>query len=67
MARILDKNFPAAKNAPNMTALTNNSGGTAGNTIIAIPAAYSQADFQSIIASLTAKINELIAERNSNL
>lgn len=67
MARILDKNLPAAKDAPDMTALTNNSGGTAGNTVIAVPAAYSQADFRSIIASLTAKINELIAERNANL
>jgi len=45
-----------------ITSLTDNSGGTAGDTIVAVPAAYSQADFQSIVASLTAKINAILAD-----
>ncbi len=39
--------------------LTDSSGGTAGDTIIAVPAAYSQADFRSIVASLTDRINRI--------
>lgn len=40
--------------------LTDNSGGTAGDTIPAVPMVYTQADFQTIVASLTAKINVLM-------
>jgi hypothetical protein len=66
MARILDKNTPFSRDVADIVPLTDNSGGTAGNTIVAVPAAYSQADFRAIIASLTAKINALLAERNTN-
>lgn len=44
-----------------ITGLTDNSGGTATDTIAAIGATYSQAEVQNAIASLSAKINELNA------
>lgn len=50
-----------AGSASGITALTDNSGGTAGNTIVAVPASYTQADLADQIASLTAKVNEIIA------
>ncbi|MDC0657051.1 hypothetical protein N6L27_03475 [Leisingera sp. SS27] len=41
--------------------LTDNSGGTAADTIAAIGATYSQTEVQNAIASLAAKVNELNA------
>lgn len=43
-----------------VTALTDNSGGTASNTIADVPATYTEATLADQIASLTAKINEII-------
>lgn len=43
------------------TALTDNSGGTAGDTLPVISATYVQAEVRDSIASLSAKINELRA------
>jgi len=40
--------------------LTDNSGGTAGDTIAAIGGTYSQSEVRNAIASLAAKINEII-------
>ena len=64
-------NFPNGVRAPLLnasgtqpaaiTSLTDNSGGTASNTIAAIGATYSQAEVQNAIASLAAKINSLNA------
>lgn len=47
--------------AGDVTALTDNSGGTAGDTIAAIGATYNQAEVRNAVASLAAKINALIA------
>lgn len=44
-----------------VTALTDNSGGTASDTIADVPATYTEATLANQIASLTAKINEIIA------
>ncbi|MCZ4089337.1 hypothetical protein [Sinorhizobium psoraleae] len=44
-----------------LTALTDSSGGTAGNTIADVPAAYTEATLANQLASLTAKINAIIA------
>lgn len=44
-----------------LTALTDSSGGTAGNTIAAVPATYTQATLANQLASQTAKINAIIA------
>lgn len=40
--------------------LTDNSGGTASNTIADVPAAYTEATLANQIASLTAKINAIL-------
>lgn len=45
----------------NIKALTDNSGGTAADTIAAIGAAYSQAEVCNAIASLAAKVNTILA------
>lgn len=42
-----------------ITRLTDNSGGTAANTIAAIGATYSQTEVRNAVASLAAKVNEL--------
>ena len=47
--------------AANITPLTDNSGGTASNTIADVPASYTEATLANQIASLTAKINDVIA------
>lgn len=44
-----------------ITDLTDNSGGTAADTIAAIGAAYDQDEVRNAIASLAAKVNELNA------
>jgi hypothetical protein len=43
-----------------ITGLTDNSGGTAADTIAAIGATYSQAEVQNAVASLAAKIEEIL-------
>lgn len=47
-----------------LTALTDNSGGTAADTIAAIGGTYSQTEVRNAIASLAAKINALIPGAN---
>jgi hypothetical protein len=64
-------NFPNGITAPILPAsgtqtaaitdLTDNSGGTAADTIAAIGGSYNQAELRNAIASLAAKINELNA------
>lgn len=41
--------------------LTDNSGGTASDTIAAIGAAYDQAEVRNAVASLAAKVNAILA------
>lgn len=43
-----------------ITPLTDNSGGTAGNTIVDVPATYTEATLANQLASLTAKVNAII-------
>ena len=43
-----------------ITALTDSSGGTAGDTIVDVPAAYTEATMANQLASLTTKVNELV-------
>lgn len=50
--------FAAAAAIPN---LTDNSGGTANDTIAAIGAAYSQAEIRDGLADLAAKVNAILA------
>ncbi len=45
-----------------ITPLTDNSGGTAGDTIAAIGATYNQAEVRNAVASLAAKINAILAD-----
>jgi len=59
-------NFPGGIVAPiknsdgtAITDLTDNSGGTASDTIAAVSATYVQAEVRNAIASLSAKINAL--------
>jgi hypothetical protein len=47
-----------------ITALTDNSGGTASNTLADVPGTYTEATLANQIASLAAKINELVARAN---
>lgn len=64
-------NFPNGITGPILTAdgartaaitdLTDNSGGTAADTIAAIGGTYSQTEVRNAIASLAAKINDLNA------
>lgn len=51
----------ALETAGDITALTDNSGGTAGDTIAAIGATYDQDEVRNAVASLAAKINAIIA------
>lgn len=46
-----------------ITQLTDSSGGTpsATDTVIDVPAAYTEADIANIVATLTAKLNEVIS------
>lgn len=44
-----------------ITSLTDNSGGTASNTIADVPTTYTEATLANQIASLTAKINAILA------
>lgn len=44
-----------------LVALTDSSGGTPSNTIVDVPAAYTEATLANQLASLTAKVNQIIA------
>jgi mannose/fructose-specific phosphotransferase system component IIA len=44
-----------------LVALTDSSGGTPSNTIVDVPATYTEATLANQIASLTAKVNAIIA------
>jgi hypothetical protein len=50
-----------AKRGGAVTPLTDSSGGTAGNTIPAVEGTYTEATIETALASLTAKVNALIA------
>lgn len=66
-------NFPGGIIAPfidtatgaAVASLTDNSGGTAADTIAAIGGTYSQTEVRNAIASLAAKINEILAAQQS--
>lgn len=49
-----------AQGAQATTLLTDNSGGTASDTIVDVPAAYAETTLANQIASLAAKINAII-------
>lgn len=51
----------AATALSGITALTDNSGGTASDTIADVPGTYTEATLANQIASLTAKVNAIIA------
>jgi hypothetical protein len=51
--------------ATSITVLTDSSGGTASNTIADVPATYTEATLANQLASLAAKINEVIAVVNA--
>lgn len=51
----------AARAFAAVVSLTDNSGGTAGDTIAAIGGTYSQAEVSNAVASLAAKINAILA------
>lgn len=56
------------KESAAIVSLTDSSGGTAGNTIVDVPAAYAEATLADQVASLAAKINGLLAAcRTSNI
>lgn len=44
-----------------LVALTDSSGGTAGDTIADVPSSYTEATLANQLASLTAKVNAIIA------
>lgn len=54
-------------NADDLVALTDSSGGTASNTIADVPAAYTEATLANQLASLTAKVNQIIAVLKARL
>jgi len=57
----------AARSAA-IVSLTDSSGGTAGNTIVDVPAAYTEGTLANQIASLTAKVNAiLVAMREAEI
>lgn len=49
-----------------ITLLTDSSGGTASDTIVDVPAAYTEATLANQIASLAAKVNALVAAQNKS-
>jgi len=48
--------------------LTDSSGGTPSttDTVVAVPAAYAQATFQAIIATIVFKLNEVVDTRQND-
>lgn len=58
----VESSIPASKpEVVALVALTDNSGGTPGNTIADVPGTYTEATLANQIASLTAKVNAIIA------
>lgn len=53
--------FDAAPSGGLITPLTDSSGGTAGDTIADVPGSYTEATLANQLASLTAKVNAIIA------
>lgn len=59
---------PGFQPSPAITSFTDNSGGTAADTIAAIGATYDQAEVRNAVASLAAKIEEILdALRNEDI
>lgn len=56
---------PFTPSSVSITALTDNSGGTPSNTIADVPTSYTEATLANQIASLAAKINEVVAVVNA--
>lgn len=55
-------------NAAAITSLTDNSGGTANDTLVAISATYTQAEVRDNFADLAAKVNAILsALRDANI
>lgn len=52
--------FDANPSGHSITELTDNSGGTAGDTIADVPTSYTEATLANQIASIVAKVNELV-------
>ena len=63
--RTKDGSYNADVRVEGPAALTDNSGGTAADTIAAIGGTYSQAEVANAIASLSAKVNELRTALNT--
>lgn len=60
----LNTRFETA-DAPTAAALTDSSGGTAGQTIAEIGGTYVQAEVRNAVASLTRQVNRLIVDVES--
>lgn len=60
-AALVNVNVKTKPQVVALVALTDNSGGTPSNTIVDVPAAYTEATLANQIASLTAKVNAIIA------
>lgn len=52
---------PGFQRSPAITSLTDSSGGTAADTIAAIGSSYSQTEVRNAVASLTRKVNQILA------
>lgn len=61
LASQIDGAVAAKTQVAALVALTDSSGGTASNTIADVPGAYNEATLANQIASLTAKVNAIIA------
>lgn len=72
MARVIDKNDAWTRNVPNFGTLTNSTGvtpavNTANATIQNVGATFNQATLNQNFAEITAKLNALLAERNTEV
>lgn len=61
VVRQIDTNTSAKTQITALVALTDNSGGTPSDTIADVPGTYTEATLANQIASLTAKVNAIIA------
>lgn len=57
---VWDEDKSAWAGAAAITSLTDNSGGTADDTIAAIGATYTQAEVRNAVADLAAKVNAIL-------
>jgi len=57
---------PLSEAGSDVTSLTDNSGGSASDTIAAIGGTYSQTEVQNAVASLAAKINAVISAMSND-